>query len=96
MRVAVVNEWTAAQKLRWLCVRLTGRAQRAFHLSRRLRTPQQQLQLFEPKSRMTHYQAEFETRKKKHSEGWADLAEDLLTLADKAFPDLQVGARERL
>ena len=29
--VAAVNEWTDDQKLKWLRVRLTGRAQKAFH-----------------------------------------------------------------
>ena len=29
--VAAVNEWNAGQKLKWLRVRLTGRAQKAFH-----------------------------------------------------------------
>ena len=69
--LVIVNEWTAAQKLRCLRVRLTGRAQRAFHRF----SPESQAsyaaataalqQRFEPKSRMTYYQAEFETRKKK-------------------------------
>ena len=96
--MVVVNEWTAAQKLRWLCVRLAGRAQRAFH---RFSPESQALyaaataalqQRFESKSRMMCYQAEFETHKKKCLEGWADFVEDLPTLAHKAFPDLQEGA----
>ena len=100
--VAAVNEWTAAQKLKWLRVRLTGRAQKAFHRF----PPESQesyaaatsalKERFEPKSRMTRYQAEFETRRKRRTEGWADLAEDLRSLADRAFPDLQADARECL
>ena len=35
-------------------------------------------------------------RKKKCTEGWADFAEDLSSLADRAFPDLQPEARECL
>ena len=92
--VAVVNEWTAEQKLKWLRVRLTGRAQTAFH-----RFPEESQasytaaasalqQRFEPKSRMTRYQAAFETRRKKRTEGSADFGEDLRSLADRAFPDL--------
>ena len=42
------------------------------------------------------YTAEFQTRKKKRTEGWADLAEYLQLLTDKAYPDLQPKARERL
>ena len=38
---------------------------------------------------MTRYQAEFETRRKRRTEGWADLA-------DRAFPDLQADVRECL
>ena len=93
--VAAVNEWTDAQKLKWLRVRLTGRAQKAFH-----RLPPESVatyqgvtnalqERFEPKSRRTRYQAEFETRRKRKSEGWADFAEDLRSLADKAYPELQ-------
>ena len=51
---------------------------------------------FDPESRQTHFQAEFQTRQKKASEGWADLADDLKSLADKAYPTLQEEARERL
>ena len=68
--VAEVNAWTAEDKLKWLRVRLTSRAQRAFH---RLPANSQasyaaatlaMQQRFEPKSRMTRYQAEFEARRK--------------------------------
>ena len=48
---------------------------------------------FEPKSKRTRYQAEFETRRKKESEGWADFADDLRSLADKAYSELQPEAK---
>ena len=51
---------------------------------------------FEPKSLKTRYQAEFQTRRKKKSEGWADFSEDLKMLTDKAYPELAEEARERL
>jgi hypothetical protein len=51
---------------------------------------------FDPESRRTRYQAEFQTRRKKASEGWADFADELRSLADKAYPDLGEDARERL
>lgn len=100
--VAAVNEWTAAQKLQWLKVRLTGRAQRAFqHLSASARDSYEEAkkalgERFEPKSRQSRYEAEFQTRRKKKSEGWADFAEELKLLADKAFPELQEEGRTQL
>ena len=51
---------------------------------------------FEPESRHTRYQAEFQARHKKASEGWADFADELRSLADKVYPDLQEEAHERL
>ena len=55
-------------------------------------------QHFEFKSHQGQYQAELQTRKKKKEkkEDWADLADDLGRLADQAYPELQVEARERL
>ena len=41
-------------------------------------------------------QAEFQARKKKLSEGWADFADDLQSLVEKAYPTLQHEARELL
>ena len=100
--VAAVNGWDAAQKLKWLRVRLTGRAQKAL-----LRLPESSQvdyeatrkglkARFEPESRQTRYQAQFQTRRKRAGESWADLADDLRTLADRAYPTLQDEARERL
>ena len=40
--------------------------------------------------------AEFQTRKKLRGEGWADFAQDVKVLADKAWPNLQEEARECL
>ena len=100
--VAAVNNWDDAQKLRWLRVRVTGRAQKALH---RLQgstdmtyeaTRDALKARFDPESRRTRYQAEFQTRRKKASEGWADFADELRSLADKAYPDLGEDARERL
>ena len=51
---------------------------------------------FEPESRKIRYQAEFQSRRKKASEGWADFADDLQSLTEKAYPSLQHEARERL
>ena len=37
-----------------------------------------------------------ETRRKKHEEGWANFAEDLRVLSEKAYPQLEPQARECL
>ena len=100
--VATVNGWDAAQKLQWLRVRVTGRAQKALHrlpeaVSASYEATRDALRArFEPESRCTRYQAEFQLRRKRAGEGWADLADDLRNLADKAYPTLQDDAREHL
>ena len=66
--VAAVNNWDDTQKLQWLRVRVTGRAQKALH---RLQgstamtyeaTRDAMKARFDPESRRTRYQAEFQTR----------------------------------
>ena len=100
--VAAVNGWDEAQKLQWLRVRVTGRAQKALHrlpapTSTSYEATRDALRArFEPDSRHTRYQAEFQSRRRRAGEGWADFADDLRTLADKAYPNLQEEARERL
>ena len=99
---ALVNGWDDATKLLWLRVRLTGRAQTAW---KRLSTEAKATyggakaalrQRFEPDSKRELYAAEFHARKRKPSESWGDLADDLRILADRAFPELQEEAREKL
>ncbi len=99
---SAVNEWDDAAKLKWLKVRLTGKAQTAFQ---RLPADTQESysdavkalkERFEPPSRRTRDQAELQTRRRKKDESWADLADNLRLLADKAYPDLEDKARERL
>ena len=51
---------------------------------------------FEPESKRERYIAELSSRAKKPNEEWPEYAEDLLNIADKAYPDLQEEARERL
>ena len=100
--VAVVNGWDEAQKLQFLRVRLTGRAQKALQrlpeVSCNTYTAARSAlqERFEPSSRRTRYQAEFQTRRKRGSEGWADFADDLKFLAEKGFPELQEEAKELL
>ena len=51
---------------------------------------------FDPASRQTWYQAEFQTRRKQASEGWEDFADDLKSLVDKAYPTLRDEGHEQL
>ena len=100
--VSTMNGWDDSQKLQWLRVCLTGRAQKALHrlpgpVASSYEATRDALKArFEPESRHTRYQAEFQTRRKKAGEGWAEFADELRSLADKAYPDLQEEARERL
>ena len=97
-----MKDWADADKLKGLKVRLTGRAQTAFQrlpdatrADIKLATKALQ-ERFEPSSRKNRYQAESQTRRKRKTESWSDLAEDLRMMADNAYPDMEENARERL
>ena len=101
-RVAVVNGWDGEAKLKWLRVRLTGRAATTFRrlpeatradFSAATNALQKR---FEPESKKELYMAEMQTRSLNTTEDWAVFGEELKRLADKAYPDLQEEARERL
>ena len=100
--VAAVNTWDEAAKLLWLRARLTKRAQTAYqNFSEEAKatygdSKKALKERFEPKCRRELYQTEFRNRRKQRTEGWADYAEDLKILIDKAFPDLQEEARDLL
>ena len=100
--IAAVNEWDDDKKLLWLKARLTARAQLVLqHLPEEVRGNYARLkramkERFEPESRKGRYQAEFQARRKKPQEGWANFAQDLQVLVDKAFPHLQGEAREQI
>lgn len=100
--VAAVNSWDDAAKALWLRVRLTGKAQTAYkRLSDDARkgyadSVKALRERFEPKSKRELYVAEFRARRKKKTEDWADYADELRVLADKAYSDLQDEARERI
>jgi len=51
---------------------------------------------FDPPSKQQLYKVEFEARIKRDKDTWADFADELLQLGSKAFPKLQVEAREEL
>ena len=45
-----------------------------------------------PESRKDRYKAEFQNWRKKRTEPWADYAEDLRILVDRAYPQLEAAA----
>ena len=98
--VAAINKWDDATKLLWVRVRLVGSAQTAYgRLPASARASYSDLvkalkDRFEPAAKRELYVAEFQARKKSKAEGWAEFADNLKLLADKAFPDLEDKARE--
>ena len=100
--VAEVNGWDNAAKALWLRVRLVGRAQKAVKSlsaedrAEYAKAKEQLTKRFEPESKCALYEAEFQARKKQPVEDWATFGEDLKSLADKSFPDLDDVAIERL
>ena len=100
--VAAVNSWSAEDKLKWLEVRLTGRAQIAFqNLTKEdqadfAKATKALKERFEPASRKHQHEAQLQARRRKKGENWTDFAEDLKALVEKAYPDFQAEARERL
>ena len=89
-----INGCDAAAKLKFLKVTLTGRAQSVFqclpdyqkdtfaHATTALQ------KWFEPISKQQVYATELSTKRKRPTESWADLTDDLRELASKAYPDL--------
>ena len=101
--VAVVNKWESAdEKLKWLRVRLTGKALAAFsRCSEAVRSDYGECmkalaKRFNPDSKREVYVAELHSRNRRKEEDWATYADILKGLADKAYPDLEEAARERL
>ena len=101
--VAAVNKWESdAEKLKWLRVRLTAKAQTAVRkLPGSVRDNYGECikalkQRFEPDSKKELYVAELHTRARHKGEDWASYGDTLRTLADKAYGDLEEKARERL
>lgn len=100
--VACVNDWDSESKLLWLEVRLIRKARKVWNrfpkgskASYNAATTALR-KCFEPESRKNLYAAEFQTRRKRKDETWGDLADNLCTLAEQAFPELEEGAKEML
>ena len=85
--VADVNDCDNEKKLKFL----VGRAQRVFqHLSGGSRGSYEAAKdalksRFEPNSKKSRYQSEFQCRRKRKDESWPDFTEDLRLLTDKAY-----------
>ena len=100
--VSKVNKWNDQAKLLWLEVRVDGKARKAWsHLSNQEKENCNSAVMalrrrFEPKSKRDLYTAEFQTHGRKLNESWGDVADKLLSLVDKAFPDLDDTAKEKL
>ena len=99
---ALVNGWDDPTKLLWLRARLTKRAQTAWRrLSEEARATYEGAKealcnRFKPESKRELYSAKFQAKKRRPDEPWADFADNLRVLADRAFPELQEEAREKL
>jgi len=93
--VSTVNGWNDNEKLLWLKVRLTGKAQMAFaqlahETQQSYATAKQALiDRFDPPSKQQLYNVKFKARTKRDKEMWADFPDELFQLASKAFPKLQ-------
>ena len=94
--VAVVNKWeTEAEKMKWLWVHLTGKAQTAFmKLSDAARENYGECvkalkKRFAPDSRKDLHVAELNTRTKRREEDWASFGDSLRVLSDRASQTLR-------
>ena len=100
--VVAVNRWKDGEKLLWLLVRLVSKAATAF---KRVPVPahgnfanciEALREHFDPSSKRKLYLAGLLGRKKHWGEDWATFGEDLNTLVNKAYPELQDDAKEQL
>lgn len=98
-----MNKWESDEdKLKWLRVRLVGKARTAYRrLGQSARSDYGEckdalLHRFHPDSARDLYMAELQARKRRKDEDWASFGDALRVLADKAYPELEEKARERL
>ena len=100
--ISAINGWNEREMALWLRAHVTGKAHVAYKcFSHEIQENFTQIKAalrerFEPSSKQAYYRIEFERREKQDAEDWADFGDDLLSLANRAFPDLQEQAREQL
>ena len=94
-----MSEWNGQAKLLWLEVRFVCKARKAWS---RLTTEEKSTynaavaalcRRFKPEGKLDLYAAEFQACGRKLNESWRDLVDNLWSLADKAFLDLDEAAR---
>ena len=100
--VCRVNKWNNQAKLLWLEVKLVCKARKAWSW---LTTEEKSTynaavaalrRCFKPKSKWDLYATEFQAYGKKLNESWGNLADNLQSLADKVFLDLDEAVKEKL
>ena len=98
--VATLNGWAGEEKLNWMIIRLTDRAQTAF---RRFPQGTQEnyeeavkalRERFDPPARKDLYAAELQAHQKEKSETWGDFGDSIKTLVNCAFPSSEPAAKE--
>ena len=101
--IAEVNKWaTGEEKLKWLRVRLTGKALTALRkLPESARSSYAEYKTalkkrFDPDSKRELHVAELHTRTRGKTEDWASFGDALRVLVDKAYPHFEDAARECL
>ena len=88
--------------MKWLKVRLTRRAQTAFQclLAKDLGDFYKAItalqEWFEPPFKKHRSEAELQTHPKVKGETWVDFTDDLISLADKAYPELEEASWDRI
>ena len=96
--VADVNGWDDdVTKLRWMHVRLIGKARVALTRCKAESYKQAREALqecFEPATKKELYKRSFQSRVKELTESWGNFADNFCVLAEKAYPELQEDLRD--
>ena len=101
-RIAVINNWSEAQKCDALATHLTGPAQQVYTdapeevgYSYELLVAELQA-VFEPTGQAEYFQAQLMTRRRKTEEGWPQLGQAVKRLVRQAYPEADQRTQDRL